>query len=53
MVARAMTIMQAGVATVLNQIGLLKDVIDGIERFNLRPQIRETLAAGGPDARAA
>ena len=50
--ARAMTIMQAGVATVINTVGILKGIVDGIERFNLRPQIRETLANGGPDAAA-
>ncbi len=47
---KAMTIMQVAVASLINQTGILKAVISGIERFNLRPQIRRTLKAGGQDA---
>jgi len=47
---KAMTIMQVAVASLINQTGILKGIIGGIERFNLRPQIRRTLKAGGQDA---
>lgn len=47
---KAMTIMQVAVASLINQTGILKGIIGGIERFNLRPQIRRTLKADGKDA---
>ena len=50
--ARAMTVMAAGVAQLINAAGIFKGIADGIERFNLRPQIRRTLDEGGPDAEA-
>ena len=47
---RAMAIMQSAVASLINRTGILQGIAGGIERFNLRPQIRQTLEAGGANA---
>ena len=47
---KAMTIMQTAVASLINSTGILQGIIGGIERFNLRGQIRGTLKAGGENA---
>ena len=47
---RAMAIMQSAVASLINRTGVLQGIAGGIERFNLRPQIRQTLEAGGENA---
>lgn len=47
---KAMAIMQTAVASLINSTGILQGITGGIERFNLRGQIRGTLKAGGENA---
>lgn len=48
--SRAMTIMMAAVAGLINSSGVLRGIVAGLENTVLDSQIRRTILAGGPEA---